>query len=211
MEKWPTSIGTRTNCGGSMKDNFLTTPLRLVETLSLIRTQEPHMWWTNDRATYQVITGSIGLKVGTHSAWVKKPRSCGPSGTKQWQFMNGGLALHWHLSLSNSSFAFLTQVSQSSINFGIAFKLGGHGDGPCLSCTNYVGLELVTMIVLIGSMPCLGKGFLRNIIKRSRFGTSLGVLYFGPFGLSATTKCSTMNVGIESKAHFTHEPRAVTL
>jgi hypothetical protein len=46
--------------------------------------------------------------------------------------MNEGLALRWFLS-PNVFFASLTQASQSNNFFGIASKLGGHGDGPGLS------------------------------------------------------------------------------
>ena len=57
-------------------------------------------------------------------------------------------------------------MNQSSTNFGIAFKLGGLGDGPLLSCMNYVGLELAIIIVLTLNKFSLGKGFQKNAVKK---------------------------------------------
>ena len=55
--------------------------------------------------------------------------------------MNGELVLCRHLSPTNVSFAFQTRANQSITNFGTTFKQGGRGDGPRLSCMNFVGLE----------------------------------------------------------------------
>ena len=56
-------------------------------------------------------------------------------------------------------------VNQSSTNFGIAFKHGGHGDGPRSSCMSYVGLEPATMIAFSGDKFPSGKGSQRSFTK----------------------------------------------
>ena len=92
----------------------------------------------------------------------------------QWYLMNRGLVLRRLLSPNNVPFASQTQGKQSNTNLRIAFKLGGHGDGPRLLHMNFVGLELATMIVLITNKPCLGKGFLRNSAKDQNLAPSTG-------------------------------------
>ena len=47
---------------------------------------------------------STSLMYGSHFGVVKNLCSCGPYGTKQWQLMNGGLTLGWHLSQNNVFF-----------------------------------------------------------------------------------------------------------
>jgi hypothetical protein len=89
---------------------------------------------------------------------------------------------------------------QCRINPGTAFKLGGLGDGPRLSCMNLVWLELAIMIVFTENNLSLGNGFLRSMVKRSKFGTSLGASCFGPFGVNATTTCSTTNDGMSLRS-----------
>ena len=112
--------------------------------------------------------------------------------------MNGGHTLHWLQFSSNVFFAYLTPVSQSNINFGTAFKLDGHGDGP-ISCMNFAGLDPATMIASIGSKWCLGKEFPKNMEKWLKFGTFLGALLFGPFGSNGMTKCSTRHNGMNPR------------
>ena len=80
--------------------------------------------------------------------------------------MNGGLALHHHLSPSNVSFVFQTPTYRSSTNFGIAFKLGGHGNGPILLSMISLGLEHAIMIVLARNKLPLGNGFRRSMKKK---------------------------------------------
>ena len=104
-------------------------------------------------------------QVWIHIGLARKQLSCGSSGIKQWQLMNGGLTLHWPPSPNNVFFVSLTQTNQSNINFGIASKLGGLGDGPRSSCMSFVELELATMIASNGNKLYLGKGFLRNSAK----------------------------------------------
>lgn len=53
---------------------------------------------------------------------------------------------------------------------------------PC-SCS----LGLAIVIVLIGNKSFSGKGFLRSMARRLKFGTTFGALPFGPFGLNAMT------------------------
>lgn len=72
----------------------------------------------------------------------KKPCSFGKSDTKQLWLTNGGPALHWPLFLRNVSFTSQIRGKQSNLEFGIAFKQGGRGDGPRILCTNFVGLQL---------------------------------------------------------------------
>ena len=92
----------------------------------------------------------------------------------------------------------LTRVSRSSAILGLHLSPKSVELGH-IYCMNYVGLELVMTIVSIGSKSCLGKGFLRIMVKISNFGTSSWELRFGPFGLSAIPKCSTMNNGMRLK------------
>ena len=169
---------------------FLIIPRNLEETLSSTGTWGPQIQWTNGKAIYWGTTSSSGPMCGIRFGLGTKLLSCGPFGIKLWQLTNGGLASHWLPFISSAS---QTRVNQSNIKFGIAFKRGKPGGGPCSSCMNYVGFEPATMIVFIGNKLCLGKGFLRNSSKRSNFGTFFVVLHFGLFGLSAMTKCSTMN------------------
>ena len=86
--------------------------------------------------------------------------------------MSEGLALRRPQSPSNVYFAFLTQVSMSNKNFGIAFKQEGCGDGPRLSCMNFAGIERAIMIASIGSKHYLVKRFPKNTAKSLKFGTS---------------------------------------
>ena len=51
MGRQPLVVGTRTGGNGYMHINVLTTPPGLIETLSLIGTQEPLAQWTNGRLT----------------------------------------------------------------------------------------------------------------------------------------------------------------
>ena len=65
-----------------------------------------------------------GHKFGTPLEPVKKSLSFGRYGTKQWRLMNDGLKLHQPPFLSNVFFTCLIRMNRSSINFGIASKLG---------------------------------------------------------------------------------------
>ena len=145
--------------------HFLTIPPRMDVMPSLIETRAPPGRRINGKVISQVTIGSTGHKFGTHYGPGKKRHSFGQFGIRRWPSMSGGPALHRPLSLNNVCFASLTLVNQSNINFGIASKLEGHGDGPRSSCTNFVGLERVTMIVSIGNKCCLGKEFLRDMAK----------------------------------------------
>ena len=69
-------------------------------------------------------------------------------------------------------------VNWLNTNFGIAPKLGEHGNGWHSSCMNFVGLGPTTMMILIGNKPSLGKGFLRSLPKKSRFGAFSKELLF---------------------------------
>lgn len=91
---------------------FATTPLNLVEALSLIGSRGPLVRRTNGRGTFQEISGMIALKLGTHSIQAKRLRSCGLFGTTQWRLMDGGLASHRLLSLS-SVYVCLPNTSES--------------------------------------------------------------------------------------------------
>ena len=42
------------------------------------------------------------------------------------------------------------------------------GDGRCLSCTSFVGLEHATMIVVIRNKLSLAKKTLRTLLRKSR-------------------------------------------
>ena len=77
----------------------------------------------------------------------------------------GKAASRQHLSLSNVSIAFLTRLSWSNINFWIASKLGEHGDGPLLSCTNFVGWGLETIIFFLGNKSSSGKRFINFFVR----------------------------------------------
>lgn len=152
---------------------FFITLLRMAKTLLSIGTRVPHARQTNGRATSRVTIDSIGHKYRTRSGPEKKPRSFGQFGTKRLLLMSGGLALHRPASISKQCvfFASLTLANRSNTDFGIALKPEGHGNGPHVLCMNCVGLELVTMTILIGSNFCLEKEFLRNTVKWSKFGT----------------------------------------
>ena len=154
---------------------------------------------TNGKVTSWATINFIGRKCGIRSALVKKPLSFGQYGTNLLPSMNGGHESLRSLFQSNASFASLTQVSLSNTNFGIASELGGHGDGPLSSCMNFVGLGLVTMTTSTGNNPHSGKGFLVNMVKRLKLGTSLGVLHCGPFGSNIMIRCSTMKNGMKLK------------
>ena len=145
----------------------------------------------NGKVTFRVTIGFIGHKCGTHFGPGKKPHSFGQFGIRRWQSMNGGPVSLRSLFLNNVFFVSLTRVNRLNINFGIASKLEGHGDGPRSSCMNCVGLGPVTTIVSIGNKHSLGKGSLRDMARRLKFGIFLEALLFGPFGLNAMTKCST--------------------
>ena len=71
-----------------------------------------------------------------------------------------------HPSLNNVFYAFQTLVNQLSTNFGIAFKHGGHEDGPCSSCMSYVGLELATMIAFTKNNLLFGERILKKFYKK---------------------------------------------
>ena len=86
---------------------------------------------------------------------------------------------------------------RSNTSSRVAFKIGGHGDGPRLSCMNCVGLDPAIMTALTRSKYCLGKGSLRNLLKKeSKPGTSYEVLQCGPSSLNALTECSIVNNGM---------------
>ena len=59
------------------------------------------------------------------------------------------------------------------------------------------------MIVLIENKLCLGKGFLRNLVKKNQ-NLTLSTWYYtlDHFGLSATTKCSIMNNGMNLRSNI---------
>ena len=162
-------------------------------------TWEPHARRIYGKAISQETTSFIGLRCGICFGPGKKPRSCGPFGIKQWQLMYEGLALHQRLSPNDVPFASQTWVNRSNTNPGIAFKLGGHGDGPHLSCMNYVGLELATMIVLSKSKLCLGKGLLRNLAKISKFGHLLHGITFWTIWFECNNKVFNHEHWHESK------------
>ena len=113
-----------------MKVVSLTTLLRMVATLSLIRTRAPLAWRINGRVTYRVTIASTRRKYGIRSGPEKKPDLCGQFGTKLLPSMSGVLASHRPQSLSNVCFASLILVSPSNTNFEIASRPGVHGDGP---------------------------------------------------------------------------------
>ena len=97
---------------------------------------------------------------------------------------------------SNVSFVCLIRVNQLNINYGIAFKLSGLGDGPHSSFMNCAGCDPVTMIASIGSKLSLGKGSLRNIARQLRFGIFLEASLCGPFGLNGTTRSLIISNGM---------------
>jgi hypothetical protein len=154
-----------TNGGGFAEAIFLTTPLSAVENPLLIGTWGPPLQRINGKVTSRVTIGSIGHMCGIRFTWVNKQHSYGLFGTKQWPLMNGGLALRMPLSPSSASFAFPTQADRLSISFGIVFKLGGRGDGPCSLCTNFVGSSPAIITALIGNKSSSRKGFLRNMAE----------------------------------------------
>lgn len=88
-------------------------------------------------------------------------------------------------------FCLRTRVSQSSINYGTAFKLRGFGGGQRSSCRNFVELGPATRIVLTGNKSCSEKGFHVNMAQKLRFGTFLEASHFGPSRSNGMTKCST--------------------
>jgi hypothetical protein len=151
----------------------------------------------NDKVISRGTIGFNGHKCGIHFAPARKPPSFGRFGTRRLRSTNGGLGLLRRPSQSNAFFAFLTLASRSSINFGIVFKLGGHGGGLLISCMNFVGFARATTIASIGNNLSLGKGSPRSMAMRPKFGTSLEALPFGRFGLNAMTKCLTMNNGMK--------------
>jgi hypothetical protein len=114
------------------------------------------------KVIFPAIIDFIGLGFGIQSWPGRKPLSCGPFSTRRWWSMNGALTSLWLPLLNIALFVSLTRANPSNITSGIVFKLGGRGDGPLTLCMNYVELDLATMIVLTGSKPSLGKGFLRS-------------------------------------------------
>ena len=53
------------------------------------------------------------------------------------------------------------------------------------------------MVVLIGNKPSMEKEFLKSTARKSKFGTSLEVLPFGPFGWKVMINCSITNNGMK--------------
>lgn len=72
---------------------FLTILQRMDEKFSLVRTKAPPERRINDKATYQIIIDSNGLKFGAPSALAKKLHSFGQFDIIRWRSMNGGHAL----------------------------------------------------------------------------------------------------------------------
>lgn len=77
MVQYPPSVGTLTVCDGLMEASFLSTPLKVVETSSLIRTQVPLAWRTNGRVTFRVTIDFIGHMFEIGSVRAKRLRLCG--------------------------------------------------------------------------------------------------------------------------------------
>ena len=138
-----------------------------------------------------VTIDSFGFKYGTLFAPAKNERLFGPFGTRRLRSTSGEHVLH--LSPNNVCFASPIQVNPLNTSFRIAFKLGGLDVGQHLSCINHVEFVRAIMIFLIGNKPSLGKKILRNTVRKSKFGTILEVLPFGPFGWNVMTKCSITN------------------
>lgn len=82
---------------------------------------------------------------------------------------------------------------------GLHSSLEKPGSGPLSLCMNYVGFGPVIVIASIENKPSLGKGFLRNLPKNLRFGTSSVALPFGLFGVSVMLECSIKNNGTSLK------------
>ena len=162
---------------------------------------ELRAWRKNGKVTSRPIIGSIDPKCGTLSAPVKKLHSCGPFGIRLWQPMSGRPKLLRPLFPNNAHFSSRTLVNQSSTNFGTVSKQGGHGNGPYSSCMNSVGLERVITIASIGSKHCLERGSKGNLSKKSKFGIFFVALRYGQFGSNVTTKCSTMNNGMNQRSN----------
>lgn len=153
MARQPLLAGTWIGGDGLKGVAFLITPRNRVETLSLKEQRGSITPWTNVKAISQGPTNFIGLRYGTRCRRGRKQLLCGQFGIKLWQSMYGGLASRLLPSLNNVSSASLILVSRSSINYGIAFKREGLGDGSCLSCMSCVGLGPA-----IGNKLCLGRG-----------------------------------------------------
>ena len=108
--------------------------------------------------------------------------SCGSFGIRHLWLMNGGWALYLPSFLNNVFLNLLSEhwwIGQIQ-NYGIASKPEKHGDGRHSSCMDYVRLEPVSTVVLIGNKLSSKRGFLRSLSRKARFGT------FGWFGLNAT-------------------------
>ena len=148
-----------------MEAGFSTTLPRMVVTISLTGIRAPPGRQINGKVISQGTIGFTGHRCGIHCGLVKKSHLFGQFGIRRSSLMNGEHALHRHQFPSNVFFAYLTPVSQSNINFGIAFKLDGHGDGPPILHMNFGGLDLATMIASNGSKWCLGKEFPKDMEK----------------------------------------------
>ena len=122
-----------------MVAGFLTTPLKMEERSLLVEIKVPRGRRTNGKVIFRVTIGFNGLKCGTPSGPERKPPSFGQFGTRRLRLMSGELGLPQLLSQNNASFAFPILANRSSTNSGIVSKLGGRGDGPPTSCTNFVG------------------------------------------------------------------------
>ena len=177
MVKRPPLIGIWTDGDGLMAPISLITPLSLGGTQSLIGPQVSHMRRRNSKDTSPATIGFVGPKYGAHNGPVKKPHSFGQYGIKLWRSTSGGPALCRYPFPNNAPFACQILVNWLNTNFGIVFKLGGRGNGPHSSCMSSVGLELATMIVLVGNKHFLGKDFLRNMVRRPNLALLEGYHY----------------------------------
>ena len=93
----------------------------------------------NGRATSRKTIGSIGPKFGIHCDQEKKWHSSGQFGTKWLMSTSGGPASLRYLFLNNVCFVSPIRVNQSNINYGIASKQVGNGDGQHSSCMSFAG------------------------------------------------------------------------
>ena len=184
-------VGIWIGGGGDMEATFSSTPLKVVEKSLQVGIRGPSVRVINGKIIYRVTIDSFGFKYGTLFAPAKKERLFGPFGTRRLRSTSGEHVLH--LSPNNVWFASPIQVNPLNTSFRIAFKLGGLDVGQHLSCINHVEFVRAIMIFLIGNKPSLGKKILRNTVRKSKFGTILEVLPFGPFGWNVMTKCSITN------------------
>lgn len=204
MVNWSFLVGIQIGKGRLMGAIFLTTPLRMAVTLPLIWAWRPPVRLIIGNVTFYVTIGSTGR------AQVWDPLRSGKEVAFVWSIWHKAVDVNeWRARIAPASiskqcvFAFLIPVSQSSTNFGIVFKQEEGKDGPRVLCINFVGLDLVTMIVSIGNKFCSRKWSPRNMVKWLNFGNFLRALHFEPSRLHKVTKCSIKHNGTNLRSSTT--------